>query len=95
MPYSIFGCTFGWQVKLCDLLLIHVIPEYFRDEYCSQYKLLPVCKCPVYFTLLYFVSKTVTVPWTVNAFNIFSVNGMHMFKNMWEQNQIRYMIQYG
>jgi len=32
MVHSTCGCTCGWQVKLCNLLLIHAIHKCHRDE---------------------------------------------------------------
>ena len=40
IAHSVCGCTCGWQIKLCDLLLICAIPERFTDEYHTHYKAL-------------------------------------------------------
>jgi len=32
MIHSTCGCKCGWQVKLCDPLLTHAIPECLREE---------------------------------------------------------------
>jgi len=40
-----------WQVNLLDPLLMHTIPERFRDENHTHYKAL--CTGPAYFSLLY------------------------------------------
>jgi len=44
MAHSIFGCTCGWHVKLCDSSFTYAIPKRPRDEF-TQYKAL--YKCPV------------------------------------------------
>jgi len=40
VAHFICGCKCRWQVKLGDPSLTRAIPEYFRDEYHTQYKAL-------------------------------------------------------